>query len=351
MTARFDAQSLELLVEQILVGAGADEQDAGVVANNLVGANKRGIDSHGVLRLQAYMTAATEGQIDMKAKPVVVSETPGTAVVDAQHGWGAPSGAFAMNLAIQKAANTGIAAVGVKNSNHFGYAAYYGMMAVERNMIGLAFTNSKKNQAPWGAKQSYFGTNPICVCIPAAKERPIVYDGATTVVAQGKIMLARKKHAEIPPTWALDKTGKPTTDPNTALEAGLLMPMGTYKGADLALVVDVLSGVLPGGVFGPVVAMPALLGNRNRIGHFFMALDLKAFGDVEEFKANIDKMVQDIKKLPIADGFERAYLPGEPEFELEEERMKQGIPVVDDVLTELKNLAAKFGVKMPEPIA
>jgi LDH2 family malate/lactate/ureidoglycolate dehydrogenase len=350
MTALYNADEIEKLCTGILANAGVDRQDAARVANNLVGANKRGVDSHGILRMTAYVNSFTSGSIASKTVPVVVKETLSTAVVDAQNGWGAPAGTFAMQLAIDKAKKTGMAAVGVKRTNHFGFAAYYGMMALEHDMIGISLTNARPNVPPWAARQAYFGTNPICVCVPTGKERPLVYDGATTVVAQGKIQLANKKHVPIPPNWAMDKTGTPTTDAAVALEAGLLMPMSTYKGSDLALMVDVLSGVLPGAAFGGTAGFPALWGNQANIGHFFTAIDVAAFIDVDEFKSKTDQMVQDIKKLPLAKGMDRIYLPGEIEFDNETERTKNGLPVVDDVVEELKVLAAKYGVEMPSPV-
>jgi LDH2 family malate/lactate/ureidoglycolate dehydrogenase len=349
MTARYDAASLITLCSDILTAAGADRRDASCVAGNLVGANLRGVDSQGVLRMTPYVNWFTQGQIAKTTEPVIVAESMGTAVVDAQNGWGAPASVYAMELAIEKARKTGISSVGVRRSNHFGYAAHYGMMALEHDMIGFAFTNAQAIVAPWGARTSYFGTNPICVCIPAGEERPLVYDGATTVVAHGKIVLAHKEHRPIPPTWALDKSGIPTTDPAIALEGGSLMPMSTYKGSDLAMAVDILSGILPGAAFGPYVGALALWGNAANAGHFFMALDVKAFGDVGEFKSSIDKMIRDIRSLPLAEGMSKIYVPGEIEFDVETERTRAGIPVAEDVVAELQALAERFGVQMPWP--
>ncbi len=350
MTARYDSDSLETLCRRILTAAGVDPADAACVANNLVGANLRGIDSHGVIRMTAYVSDFLKGLTAVKTEPVVIAETPATAVVDAQNGWGAPASRFAMALAIKKAAKVGMAGVGVRRSNHFGFAAYYGMMALEHNMIGAAFTNARRNMVPTGSTASYFGTNPICICVPAGKERPLVYDGATTVVAQGKIQVANKKHLPIPPNWALDKEGRPTTDAAAALAGGRLMPLGGYKGYDLALAVDVLSGVLPGAAFGASVNVLALDVTSADVGHFFSAIDVGAFGDVGEFKDKIDAMVREIHDLPRAEGVDRIFVPGEIEFDLEEERSRVGIPVVEDVEKDLMVLADRFGVVMPDPL-
>jgi len=347
MTARFDGAGLELLCSHILAAAGVDPIDASCVANNLVGANRRGIDSHGIIRMTSYVNDFLKGQIAAKTVPVIVAETPATAVVDAQNGWGAPASRFAMALAVKKAREVGMAGVGVRRSNHFGFAADYGMMALQHDMIGAAFTNAKRNMVPTGSVSSYFGTNPICICVPAGKERPLVYDGATTVVAQGKIQVANKKHLPIPSNWALDEEGRPTTDPAAALAGGRLMPLGGYKGYDLALAVDVLSGVLPGAAFGASVHVLSLWGNASNVGHFFSAIDIRAFGDVGEFKDRIDAMIREIHGLPRAGGVDRIYVPGEIEFDLEDERSRDGIPVVEDVEKDLRALADRFSVPMP----
>lgn len=350
MTARYDGASLETLCSQILTAAGVYPADAACVANNLVGANLRGIDSHGVIRMTSYVDEFLKGQITPRTEPVVIAETPATAVVDAQNGWGAPASRFAMALAIKKAGEVGMAGVGVRRSNHFGFAAYYGMMALQHDMIGAAFTNAKKNMVPTGSTESYFGTNPICICVPAKSERPLVYDGATTVVAQGKVQVANKKHLPIPPNWALDREGRPTTDAAAALAGARLMPLGGYKGYDLALAVDVLSGVLPGAAFGASVHVLSLWGNGANVGHFFSAIDVRAFGDVGDFKDKIDAMIREIHELPRAEGVERIYVPGEIEFDVEDERRRDGIPVVEDVEKDLKALADRFGVAMPDPL-
>lgn len=350
MTPKYTAASLRTLCTGILAAAGVDHEDAACVADNLVGANLRGVDSHGVLRMPSYVKWFTQGQIAARTQPVVATETLSTAVIDARNGWGAPASVFAMRLAIDKARQTGIAAVGVRHSNHFGYAAHYGMMPLEHDMIGICLTNAPPIVAPWGGRNPYFGTNPICICVPAGEERPLVYDGATTVVAHGKIMVAHKAHKPIPPNWALDKNGVPTTDPSVALDGGSLMPMSTYKGYDLAMMVDVLGGILPGAAFGPAIGTLSLWGNTANVGHCFIVLDIKAFGDVAEFKAKVDQMIREIKAVPLATGMERIYMPGEIEFDVETDRAKAGIPVVADVEADLRSLAERFGVPMPGPV-
>lgn len=347
MTLNCSAAELERFCREVMVAAGVDAYDAAVVADNLTAANLRGVDSHGVIRLPSYMARLEAGLTAKKTVPEIVRETKASAVVDAHNGHGAPAGVYAMKVAIEKAAQTGVGVVGVKMSNHFGIAAYYGMMPLKRDMIGVSLTNASPSMAPWGGRVPYFGTNPICIAIPAGEERPIVYDGATSVVARGKIVLAQKKGVPIPPTWAADKMGRPTTDPNVAVHGGVLLPFGTYKGSGLALAVDVLSGVLMGAAFGAGIGEFYGTTDLSNLGHFFMALDVAAFGPVEEFKKKTDQMVREIKANPLADGIEKMYLPGEIEFDYEIERMANGCPVPEEVYKELAAYGKKYGVRSP----
>ena len=253
-----------------------------------------------------------------------VRQTPGACVLDAHNGWGAVAGLAGMREAIARARQVGTGVAVVRHSNHFGIAAYYAQEAVVAGMIGVAMTNASANMSPWGGRQPYFGTNPICVAVPAGKERPVIYDGATSVVAIGKLVLAAKKGEQIPPTWAADQSGQPTTDPKVAVAAGNLLPMGGYKGYGFALIVDVLSGILAGAAFGSHVSNLRKLDAPQNVGHFFAALDIGAFADPAEFQGEMEQLVREIKNSPRAPGSERIYLPGEIEWEFEERRCREG---------------------------
>lgn len=346
MADRYRLSDLKDLCQSLLSAGGVDPADAAVVADNLVAANRRGVDSHGVIRLPLYLARLEAGLIAKKTAPKVVRQSAATAVVDAANGWGAPAGVFAMKVAIEKAAGTGVGMVGVRGSNHFGIAAYYGMMPLERDMIGLSLTNAAPSMAPWGGRDPYFGTNPICICVPAGEERPVVFDGATSVVAKGKIMVAQKKGVPIPPTWAADGRGVPTTDPNVGIK-GVLLPFGTYKGSGLALAVEVLSGVLPGAAVALGVGSLYATDARADIGHFFAAIDVAAFGEAGEFKTKMDRMIREIRGQRRAEGVDRIYVPGEIEFEKESETEARGVEVADETIREMAEYAAKYGVEMP----
>lgn len=342
----FPAEVLQNFASRVLEAAGADAEDSRVVADNLVLANLRGIDSHGIVRLPLYVERLNAGLIARKTTPEVVRDTPAACVLDAHNGWGAVAGLAGIRMAIDKARSAGVGVAVVRNSNHFGIAAYYAQEALKENMIGVSLTNASANMSPWGGKEPYFGTNPICIAVPAGKERPVIYDGATSVVAIGKIVLAAKKGERIPPDWAADRDGRPTTDPQVAVSAGNLLPIGGYKGYGLALMVDVLSGILAGAGFGPYVSNLRTLDAPQNVGHFLAAINIASFIDLDEFSKNMEKLVQDIRSAPRAPGCDQIYLPGEIEWEWEDKRRQEGIPVPEGVLKELYALSEQYGIKL-----
>jgi len=338
----FTADVLLDFADQVLQAAGVDAQESQVVADNLITANLRGIDSHGITRLPLYVERLEAGLIARRTEVERVRQTPGACVLDAHNGWGAVAGLAGIREAIGRARQVGTGVAVVRHSNHFGIAAYYAQEAVAANMIGVAMTNASANMSPWGSRQPYFGTNPICVAVPAGRERPVIYDGATSVVAIGKLVLAAKKGEQIPSNWAADQYGQPTTDPRVAVAAGNLLPMGGYKGSGFALMVDVLSGVLAGAAFGSHVSNLRRLDAPQNVGHFFAALDIGAFADPAEFQGEMEQLVREIKDSPRAPGCERVYLPGEIEWECEERRRREGIPVPPEVLAELRQVGQRY---------
>jgi LDH2 family malate/lactate/ureidoglycolate dehydrogenase len=342
----FPASNLSDFAGRVLQAAGVDEQESRVVADNLVTANLRGIDSHGITRLPIYVERLEAGLIAPRTEVERVRQAPGTCVLDAHNGWGAVAGLAGMREAIARARQVGTGVTVVRHSNHFGIAAYYAQEALAAGMIGVAMTNASANMSPWGGRQPYFGTNPICVAVPAGKERPVIYDGATSVVAIGKLVLAAKKGEQIPPTWAADQSGQPTTDPLVAVAAGNLLPMGGYKGYGFALIVDVLSGILAGAAFGPHVSNLRRLDAPQNVGHFFAALDIAAFTDPAEFRGEMERLVREIKDSRRALGSEQIYLPGEIEWEFEERRRREGVPVSPEVLAELRQVGEHYKVAL-----
>ena len=341
---RINCEELEAFVTTILTRAGVPDHEAIIVADCIVSADRRGIASHGVSRLPVYLAKVEAGSMERATRIEILRESQSAALLSGGNGWGPVAGKGAMELAIEKASRTGAAFVGVRESNHFGIAAYYAMMALGHDMIGIALTNSTPLMAPWGSRQAYLGTNPISVAVPAGRERPIVYDGATSVANRGKLVLASRRGESVPNEWAIDPQGHPTTDPAAGLK-GALLPIGKYKGSGLAIMVDVLCGVLTGGLFGSAVGDLYDASSCSGVGHFFGALKVDCFMPVDEFKERVDAFVREIRSLPKAEGVGRIYLPGEIEFEKEEESMRLGIALDRGVLNDLNEVAARYDVR------
>jgi L-2-hydroxycarboxylate dehydrogenase (NAD+) len=337
---------LQSFVAGILSAAGSDQGEAQVVAANLVGANLRGIDSHGIVRLPIYEQRLRRGIITSPAGITLPSQAKATALMDGGNGWGAVVGRAGMELAIAKARDTGIGAVTVINSNHFGYAAFYGEMALEQGLIGVVMTNANALMIPHGAREAALGTNPICVCVPALEEPPFVFDAATTVVARGKITVAAKQGTRIPLEWGVDASGQPTDDPRAVK---YLSPFGAYKGYDLAVVVDILCGVLGGGPFGRHIGVLDTPVAPQQVGHFFLALDIAAFRDEQEFRRDMDRMLRELRASAPAAGSAGVLIAGDPERAQKARRTAEGIPVGPEIESDLLALAEKYAVEAPQP--
>jgi len=344
---RVPAPALETFAAGIFRFHGLPPLDAQTVAHTLVLADLRGVDSHGALRTGVYVERLKRGLINPAPKLRVLKEGPGTALLDGDNGMGPVVATAAMRLALEKARATGMGAVAVRRGNHYGMAAAYPLMALEEDCIGLTLTNGPALVAPWGGTRRFFGTNPLAIAVPAGRERSVVLDMATTVVARGKIIKAAKEKQPIPEGWALDVAGRPTTDSAAAL-AGTPVPLGGYKGYGLMLVIEILSGVLAGAAVGPAVG--ELYDNPRRpqdLGHLFAAMCLEALGDPEEFKARMDALIREIRHAPRAAGTERIYLPGEIEFETEARLRREGVPIGPALWEELTALGREAGVPFP----
>lgn len=347
------AAALRNLVQRILQFHGVPPEEAATVAEVLVRADLRGVESHGVARLeQYYVGRLRKGLVEAKSLAEVVRETSTSAVIDARNGLGIVAGKRAMEMCLQKAQQVGMAAVAVSHSNHFGIAGYYAMMALPLGMIGIALTNGSTQVAPTYGRQRMFGTNPIAIAVPAGEERPYVLDMATSVAPLGKIEVKERHNKPLPLGWATDKDGRPTTEAKAFRDGGALMPLGGtaenagYKGYGLALAVDILSGVLPGagsclGVLNSIFTQEKPV----NVGHFFAALRVDAFRDPGEFRAAMDQTIRSLHNSPKAAGESRIYIAGEKEFEMEEERARSGIPMLPVVMEMLQKLATEAGVE------
>ena len=337
---------LERFCGRVFEKLGLPRGDAKTAASALVAANLRGVDTHGVMRMTFYAAKLREGYIDPKAELETRRETTGTALVDGGNGLGQVVAYRAMERAIEKARQTGVSYVAVRNSNHFGTCAHYAMMAIPNDMIGIALTNGQAHLAPTGGAAKLLGNNPWSIAVPAGKRLPVVLDMANSVVAMGKVRSDIKEgKATIPREWALNREGEPTTDPQEALQ-GILLPVGGYKGYGITLMMDLLSGVLADSAFGPRVKGTDTVVGFSGVGHAFMAVNIAVFDEVAAFKARMDAYIDEIKGVRKAKGVAEIYLPGEPEFITEEQRRREGITLPPKVVEELLALGRDVGVSL-----
>ncbi len=347
----FSHQSLYDFTYKIFIKNAFAEEVAHRAATNLVKADLRGIDSHGMARLSGYIRLAKAGRIKPAAQLEIIHQTPSTATLDADGGLGLWTAHEAMKIAIDKAKNVGSGWVAVQNSSHFGIAAAHAEMALEHDMIGFAMTNASPLVAPAGAKQAFLGTNPICVAIPAGKNMPFIMDLATAAAANGKLEIAQRKEKPIPQGWAQTAEGEATTDANALKSGGTLLPLGSdadhgyHKGYGLGAWVDIFTGVLSGANFGAwVPPFVAFLDQQKNlpgkgIGHFVGCWRIDAFQPAGEFKKRMDVWINGVKNLEKAKGIDEILIPGEPEFRIEKERLVTGIPLQQKVVEDLEKLA------------
>ncbi|OJU24954.1 MAG: malate dehydrogenase [Sphingobacteriales bacterium 41-5] len=332
---------------------GCNESDA-AAAKVLLSADLRGVDSHGVARLNGYVRLWDVKRVNATPQIKTIHETPSTAVVDGDSGLGLVVAPLAMKIAIEKALNVGTGWVSVQNSNHYGIAAAHAMMALEHDMIGISMTNASPLVAPTFSIDKMLGTNPICVAVPAGQQPAFVADLATTTAANGKLEILQRKNRDTPSGWVQDAEGNPSTDANILKKGGALLPLGgdrehgSHKGYALGAVVDIFSGILSGANYAPwVPPFPAYVPLPQKqpgkgIGHFFGAMRIDAFRPADEFKKDMDDWITGFRNAKPLPGHEKVLVPGDPEREMEIERMKNGIPLIEPVVEDLKKLAERF---------
>ena len=331
------------LVTEIFESCHMSAQHASLLADTLVVADLGGIHSHGVLRVAEYVKKLTVEGVDPVGKPHIVNEFGSCLVVSGDNSMGQIAAQFAMEEVISRARESGIAAAGIRDSNHCGAVGYFAEQAVRYDMIGIATTNALPTMAPWGGAEKILGINPLAVGIPAGDEKPILYDAAFSGSSHGKIRIHHQKGIEIPATWALDAQGRPTTDPAAAID-GLLLPIGGFKGAGLAMVMGILSSMLSGASYGTE------LGNMNdgpragEDGHFVAAIKVEAFEVIERFKKRGDAAIRQIHASRLAPGFDRTYAPGEMELLRRDQYSSEGIPLDSVTLAELGRTALALGI-------
>jgi len=318
-------QQLTKLVIDKLVKVNIPEEHAEVVADVLVHANLRNVNSHGVMRMKQYIDRIISGGLNTDPKITVEKTGPVSAMVDGDNGMGHVVAKRAMETAINLAKENGAGLVGAMNSEHCGALSYFVELAAKEDLIGIGTTNANKLVAPFGGAEPFFGTNPIAYGFPSANNPPVILDMATSNVAFGKILHAREKGESIPNSWGINSEGQPTTDPN---EVSVLLPIAGPKGYGLGLVVDVFSSILTGSPFGPHIRSTLDFENLRNLGHFFVAINPEMFIGIDQFKKQMDDMIESLHKQKPAKGFDRVLVPGEPEQTIHNKRLKEGIPIV-----------------------
>lgn len=356
----FNSDYLKNFTVKVFVSMGCPPDEAEIAAECLNQADLRGVDSHGVARLSGYIRLWELNRLNATPHIKIVHETPSTAVLDGDLGLGLVVAPRAMEIAIEKAKIAGTGWVAVQNSNHYGIAGFHAMMALKHDMIGLSMTNASPLVAPTFSKSRFLGTNPIAVAIPAQNQPPVVIDMATTTVANGKLEVLQRKGMDAPLGWTQDKDGNPTTDAYSLKKGGSMLPLGGdrehggQKGYCLGAMVDIFSAVLSGANYGPWVPPfvsfldPPSNPVGKGIGHFLGAMRIDAFRPAQEFKDHMDNWIQTFRNAEPAAGQERVLIPGDPERELTTERLKNGIPLHEQVVDDLKELGKKFNLNFGE---
>ncbi len=343
-------QALERAAIAIFEGAGVPGDEARIVSQHLVGANLAGHDSHGVLRIPQYIRAVRTGRVKPGAPPQVLNETATTASIDAQSSFGQVAARYAMSLAMDKAGQSGIAALTVRNSYHTGRIASYTLMAAEQGFVSVVMGNAGgggQSVAPFGGIARRLATNPISIAAPASDGRPVVIDMATSVAAEGKLRDYLQKEKSVPVGWIVDSLGQPTTNPKEfyAPPGGALLPLGGqsgHKGFGLGFMVDILAGALSGaGVCRPGAPEP-------KDGLLMIALEVQRFVPLEVFHEHVAQLVAHVKSCPAAPGFAEVCVPGEIERREEQRRRAEGIEVDERTWAELCKVAADIGVDLTD---
>ncbi|NQU38502.1 MAG: Ldh family oxidoreductase [Lentisphaerae bacterium] len=357
-----EATELKRFCGDVFESLRLEKGDAVTAADVLVSADLRGIPSHGVGRLWRYVNGLRGGQMIPDACAETVSETDMSIVVDAKGQMGAPVSVRTMEAVIHKASEQGTAFGCVRNSNHFGIAGYYAMMALPHDMIGLTMTNTAALGVPTFGRQVMFGTNPLAFAVPADREEAFVLDMSTTVVSRGKLEVYDREAKELPMGWAVDKSGQTACDPGSILEdmfhriGGGILPLGGineehggYKGYGLAVMVDILCAVLGGAPCGPAISDTET--TSARVSHFFGAIRIDRFRDAAGFRSDMDAMLAQLRSCPPAEGQEQVYYAGQKERLNERAYLEHGIPINGTTYSQLLEAADEQGVTPPSIVA
>jgi LDH2 family malate/lactate/ureidoglycolate dehydrogenase len=341
---RYSPKSLHAFGSRVLGAVGVPADDAALVADSLVQADLWGHGSHGMLRLPWYTARLRSGAMTAVTDPAVLVDTGPLVLLDGRDGVGQVLAERARVLAVERARDHGIGAVGVRNSNHFGTAMWFTRRAAADGVVAVLTTNASPAMAPWGGREKVLGTNPWSIAAPAPGGRVVAVDIANTAVARGKIYLAGSRGEPIPEGWALTADGRPTTDPAEGV-LGVVLPMAGHKGYAITFLVDVLSGALTGSGVGTDVHGPYEPEARSRAGHLFLAIDPCALGDPADYEARVQRLIDEVKGVPLAQGFDEVFYPGEVEDRAEAANLAAGGAVLAaEAVAELRRLGEETGV-------
>jgi LDH2 family malate/lactate/ureidoglycolate dehydrogenase len=336
-------EKLKNVATEILKVYGENETDASLAADCLVKADMRGIFTHGTYLLIPIFDRVKAKMLDIPTKITLVKENDAISIIDGGNGLGQLAARKAMDISIEKAKKFGIAITSVRNTNNISFLGYYTNIASEKGMIGIATSNAAPSMAPWGSTEAFIGTSPFSVSIPAKNEKPIILDMSSSVVARGKIRQASRNKKTIPLGWSIDSEGNPTINPDEALK-GTLLPIAGPKGSGLAIVIDILAGMLSGSKYGPDIKTFHKLEGPTGVGVSCIAIDIRHFLDLEDFYFKIDNYIHEIKKLKKVKNMSEIYLPGEIELQLEEKANKKGIELAALTVEKLNGILSKLGI-------
>jgi LDH2 family malate/lactate/ureidoglycolate dehydrogenase len=351
------AETCRAQIISVLTAWGMDPDTVRVTAEVMVETDLSGVDSHGISMLMDYDESRTKGRLNLKARPRVVRENPVTALVDAEAGLGHPAAVMAMELAITKAKAAGVGVVAVRNSHHFGAAGYYAAMASTTGLVGMVTSATRTiGVVPTRAAVPVLGTNPIAFAAPARRNRDFMLDMATSTVAANKVRVYGLQGKPLPAGWVLDGKGNPVTDGNAGWDMiknrpeGGLTPVGgtpemsSHKGYGLGMMAHILGGVLSGASFSPIRVRTQRPQDPDNIGHFFMALDPTAFREEGEFEADLDDAIDVLHSAPPADAEKPVLVAGDPEAETRQRRLREGIPMPESLVAQLRGVSERAGV-------
>jgi LDH2 family malate/lactate/ureidoglycolate dehydrogenase len=341
--ARFAHGQLRAYATVILERLDVPPEDACQVADCLIAADLRGVDSHGLIRLPVYARRVQANVVKARPRLRIEPRFSAVALVEGDNALGPVAGSRAMEEAIEIARTAGFGLVGVRHSNHFGIGAFYVEKAIRQGFIGCATSNAPPNMAPFGGRKRFLGTNPFAIGIPAGEEKALLFDASSSVAARGKIIAAAKSNRPIPEGWAIDPEGLPTTDAQAAL-AGAVLPFGGAKGSAISFLIDILCGVLTGASFANYLNTLENLSAEQNIGHLFAAIRTDIFMPSVLFLKRVDEIIRALRASPPAPGVPRVLVPGEPEMRTEARNRELGVPLANEVVRELSQLGDELGV-------